>query len=68
VAAQKLDDCSGCYHSGVDCRAGVALAASVQGGSGDNTLYGTPSRDNINPFGGNDVMYALGGNDDVARS
>jgi len=48
--------------------AGVALAASVQGGSGDDTLYGTPNRDNINPFGGSDVVYALGGNDDVRHS
>ena len=47
---------------------GVALAANIKGDGLDNVLTGTPSRDTINPFGGNDTVDALGGNDDVRHS
>jgi Ca2+-binding RTX toxin-like protein len=47
---------------------GVALAANIKGDENDNELTGTKSRDTINPFAGNDTVYALGGNDDVRHS
>ena len=47
---------------------GLALAANTRGDENDNVLTGTSSRDTINPFGGNDIVYALGGNDDVRHS
>jgi Ca2+-binding RTX toxin-like protein len=48
---------------------GVALAANIKGDENDNVLLlGTSSRDTINPFGGNDRVYALGGNDDIRHS
>jgi hypothetical protein len=46
---------------------GVALAANIKGDGLDNVLTGTESRDAINPFDGNDTVYALGG-DDVRHS
>lgn len=47
---------------------GVALAANIKGDKFDNVLTGTSSRDTINPFAGNDTVYALGGSDDVRHS
>jgi Ca2+-binding RTX toxin-like protein len=47
---------------------GVALAANIRGDGNDNVLTGTSSRDTINPFGGNDRVYALGRNDSVRHS
>jgi Ca2+-binding RTX toxin-like protein len=47
---------------------GVALAANIKGDGNDNVLTGTKSRDTINPFGGNDTVYAKGGNDAVRHS
>ncbi len=47
---------------------GAALAANIKGDENDNVLTGTKSRDTINPFAGNDTVYALGGNDDVRHS
>jgi Ca2+-binding RTX toxin-like protein len=47
---------------------GIALAATVKGDENDNVLTGTPNRDVINPFAGNDTVYAKGGNDDVRHS
>jgi RTX calcium-binding nonapeptide repeat (4 copies) len=47
---------------------GLALAANIKGSEGNNVLTGTPSRDTINPFAGDDVVYALGGGDDVRHS
>ena len=47
---------------------GVVLAANIKSDERDNVLTGTSSRDTINPFAGNDTVYALGGNDDVRHS
>ena len=51
---------------------GVALAATVKGTSGNDTLYGTPdgndTKDNILPYSGDDVVYALDGDDTVHHS
>ena len=47
---------------------GVALAANIKGDGLDNVLTGTESREAINPFDGNDTVYALGGDDDVRHN
>jgi Ca2+-binding RTX toxin-like protein len=47
---------------------GLAFAANIKGDGNDNVLTGTSSRDTINPFGGNDRVYALERNDSVRHS
>ena len=45
--------------------AGAAFAALVEGNSGNNTLTGTPRADVIHAYGGNDLVSALEGRDEV---
>lgn len=44
---------------------GVALAAVVEGGTGDNTLRGTEGADTINGNDGRDTVYGMAGDDDL---
>lgn len=44
---------------------GMALAAVIEGGSGDNTLKGTDGADKINGNDGKDTIFGLGGNDEI---
>ncbi len=44
---------------------GIALAATINGTSGDNFLRGTDSSDRIGARGGDDEVRARAGNDDV---
>lgn len=41
----------------------LAVAAVINGTSGNDTLYGTSASDNINGFAGQDVIWGRGGND-----
>lgn len=41
----------------------AGLTATIVGDAGDNTIFGTPSRDVIVAKAGNDVIYGRGGND-----
>ena len=44
---------------------GTALAALVEGNSGDNTLTGTNQADTIHAYGGNDAVWGLSGRDEI---
>ena len=46
-------------------RAGVALAALINGNSGNNRLVGTPRADVIRGNAGNDNIRARGGDDEL---
>ncbi len=48
---------------GILLATGVALAANIQGTSGNDTLTGTSSADNIYGYGGDDTMSGLEGGD-----
>lgn len=43
--------------------AGVAVAESLEGNGGNNTLRGSSDRDRIDGFGGNDNIYGFRGKD-----
>jgi Ca2+-binding RTX toxin-like protein len=45
--------------------ASVAIAATINGDDGPNTLVGTPHGDTINGLGGDDRVIGLGGNDKI---
>ena len=49
--------------AGLGVIAAVAVAATINGGGGDDILVGTPSADVINGKGGMDVVYGNPGND-----
>ena len=42
---------------------GVAIAATIAGGNGDNNLTGTEARDMLNGRGGQDTLHGRGGED-----
>jgi Ca2+-binding RTX toxin-like protein len=48
----------------IDCVSGKVC----KGDSRDNLIIGSEGKDDINPFGGNDTVYANGGNDNVRHS
>lgn len=45
--------------------AGVAIAAVIDGGIGDDVLTGTDSLDTIKGYGGNDTVFGAAGNDEI---
>lgn len=45
--------------------AAVALAATITGTAGNDTLIGTPQADTISALDGNDVVFGLAGNDTI---
>ena len=49
--------------AGLGVIAAVAVAATINGGGGDDILVGTPSADVINGKGGNDIIYGNLGDD-----
>lgn len=44
---------------------GVALAAEMNGGDGDNTIRGTAEADTINGNDGKDIIYGMEGDDEI---
>jgi Ca2+-binding RTX toxin-like protein len=49
---------------GIHCVSGKVC----KGDSRDNLIIGSEGNDDINPFGGNDTVYANGGDDNVRHS